>query len=66
MEGIRTLRYKLIHYLYGDNSWELYDLNKDPNELMNLYQQPEKAILIKELEAQMQELKKRYKLEVNN
>jgi arylsulfatase A-like enzyme len=36
-EGVRTDQYKLVHYLYGDNAWELYDLKKDPRELHNVF-----------------------------
>lgn len=35
--GIRTSRYKLIRFYKRVNSWELFDLQKDPNELNNLY-----------------------------
>ncbi|MGZ0655422.1 sulfatase family protein [Coraliomargarita sp. W4R72] len=35
-EGVRTQRYKLIHF-YQINAFELYDLQNDPNELENLY-----------------------------
>ncbi|MNL79551.1 hypothetical protein D3C87_2061820 [compost metagenome] len=35
--GIRTDRYKLIRFYKRVNSWELFDLHKDPNELSNLY-----------------------------
>jgi arylsulfatase A-like enzyme len=35
--GIRSDRYTLVRF-YGDiNSWELFDLQKDPSELHNLY-----------------------------
>jgi arylsulfatase A-like enzyme len=35
--GIRSDRYTLVRF-YGEiNSWELFDLQKDPNELHNLY-----------------------------
>jgi arylsulfatase A-like enzyme len=35
--GIRTERYKLIHF-YGElDEWELYDLERDPDELNNVY-----------------------------
>jgi len=36
-EGVRTEQYKLIHYLYDDNAWELYDLKQDPRELHNVF-----------------------------
>lgn len=35
--GIRNNRYKLIRFYKRVNSWELFDLQKDPNELNNLY-----------------------------
>jgi arylsulfatase A-like enzyme len=35
--GIRTDRYKLIHFYNDIDAWELYDLKSDPNEINNLY-----------------------------
>lgn len=35
--GIRTDRYKLIHFYYDSDTWELYDLEKDPSEMNNVY-----------------------------
>lgn len=35
--GVRTDRYKLIHFYHDIDEWELYDLEKDPNEMQNLY-----------------------------
>lgn len=35
--GIRTNRYKLIHY-YTVNEWELFDLNRDPDEMESLFE----------------------------
>jgi arylsulfatase A-like enzyme len=35
--GIRTERYKLIHFYYDKDEWELYDLEKDPQEMQNVY-----------------------------
>lgn len=32
-------RYKLIHFYFDVDEWELYDLEKDPDELNNLYGQ---------------------------
>ncbi|MEJ7736810.1 MAG: sulfatase [Chitinophagaceae bacterium] len=35
--GIQTGRYKLIRFYKRVNSWELYDLRKDPHEVYNLF-----------------------------
>src|SRR5690606_19531223 len=35
--GIRTDRYKLIHFYNDIDEWELYDLLKDPKEMRNVY-----------------------------
>ncbi len=38
--GLRTDRYKLIHFYYDLDYWELYDLAVDPREMNNLYGVP--------------------------
>ncbi len=35
--GVRTKRYKLVRFYKRVSSWELYDLQKDPNEMNNVY-----------------------------
>jgi len=35
--GVRTDRYKLIRFYKRVNTWELYDLKKDPSEMNNIY-----------------------------
>jgi len=35
--GVRTERYKLIHFYNDIDKWELYDLKNDPHEMVNLY-----------------------------
>ncbi len=35
--GIRTDRYKLIHFYDDIDAWELYDLKNDPQEVNNVY-----------------------------
>ena len=61
-EGVRTRRYKLIHFLYGDQGWEFYDLEKDPDEMMNLYGHPESRELVDTLKTELDVLKRRYGL----
>ncbi|MBN2175200.1 MAG: sulfatase [Bacteroidales bacterium] len=39
--GIRTDRYKLIHFYYDIDEWEMYDLLNDPHEMNNIYNKPE-------------------------
>ena len=56
-EGIRTSRYKLIHYLYGDQSWEFYDLKNDPDELDNQYNLIKNNQRIEDLKQRMHALK---------
>ncbi len=57
--GVRTKRYKLIHF-YKKNEWELFDLESDPNELNNLHGRPEHAGLFSELEAELKRLRAFY------
>jgi arylsulfatase A-like enzyme len=38
--GISTERYKLIHYYYDIDEWEMYDLQNDPQEMRNVYDDP--------------------------
>ncbi|MBP87939.1 MAG: sulfatase [Planctomycetaceae bacterium] len=57
--GIRTQRYKLIHF-YQFDEWELYDLEKDPDELTNLYGKPRYADLTGVLKRDLEELREHY------
>ncbi|MEQ9262915.1 MAG: sulfatase [Owenweeksia sp.] len=58
--GIRTDRYKLIHFYYDIDEWELYDLEKDPQEMKNQYDNPEYADIQKKLHGQLSELREQY------
>lgn len=60
--GIRTLRYKLIHFYYDADEWELYDLATDPSELVNLYGNPAYADLTRELKKQLIDLQAEYEV----
>ena len=65
--GIRTKTHKLIYY-YGANykgeyrtppGWELYDLEKDPTEIVNQYDNPEYADLVTELKQRLADTRQR-------
>ncbi len=58
--GIRTDRYKLIHFYQDIDEWELYDLEKDPREMNNLYADPSCTAIIKELKSELIQLQKQY------
>jgi arylsulfatase A-like enzyme len=51
--GLRTHRYKLIHYYHDIDQWELFDLEQDPGEMANLYGRPEYAELTKRLKREL-------------
>jgi arylsulfatase A-like enzyme len=67
--GVRTSRYKLIYY-YGEAlgtagsvdepktpEWELFDLDKDPLELNNVYHHPDYADVVVDLKKELYRLK---------
>ncbi len=58
--GIRTGRHKLMHFYQFGDEWELYDLQTDPDELHNLYGQPEQARLTAQLKQQLVTLQQYY------
>lgn len=59
--GVRTDRYKLIHF-YNEDEWELFDLQKDPNEMRSVYADPANADLVKDLKAELVRLQKLYQV----
>lgn len=58
--GIRTNRYKLIHFYYDVDEWELYDLRADPFEMQNVYNDPEYNSIKEDLHNRLEELRKQY------
>jgi arylsulfatase A-like enzyme len=58
--GIRTERYKLIHYYNDVDLWELYDLKEDPNEVVNLYDNHGYEKIIEQLKIELKKLQKKY------
>jgi arylsulfatase A-like enzyme len=59
--GIRTDRYKLIHFYYDIDDWEFYDLQNDPQELHNLMDDPRHQSTIDSLKRELENLKKFYR-----
>jgi len=65
--GIRTKQYKLLFYYgcdyKGQNrtppGWELYDLKKDPLEVVNEYDNPRYAGVVADLKARLAALRRR-------
>jgi len=55
-EGVRTARYKLIHY-YDVDQWELFDLQRDPLELNSVYAAPEFTVIKADLLGRLETLK---------
>jgi arylsulfatase A-like enzyme len=62
--GIRSERYKLIHFQKTDE-WELYDLKNDSEEMNNLYANPEHKVKILELKKGLKGLLDKYAVKVD-
>ena len=58
--GVRTERYKLIHFYNDINWWELYDMQADPSEMHNLYGEAEYEPVVKELKDELLKLQEQY------
>ena len=58
--GVRTDRYKLIHFYNDIDEWELYDLQNDPEEMNNIYNDPANKELIASLKVRLKELQVKY------
>lgn len=59
--GVRTDRYKLIHFYNDIDKWELYDLQKDPTEMKNVYGDPAYKSIAATLHQKLEVLRKQYK-----
>lgn len=60
--GIRTDRYKLIHFYDDVDEWELYDLEEDPNEMNSLVNNPDYDYLVDSLKVELDKLEIQYKV----
>ncbi len=59
--GIVTEDYKLAHFYYDVDEWELYDRKKDPLELNNVYHDPEYKEIVTKLTEDLYDLREKYK-----
>lgn len=59
--GIRTERWKYIHYFEQPEEFELYDIQNDPEEVNNLYGNPAFGDVVEQLRARMKELRRETK-----
>ncbi len=64
--GIRTDRYKLIHFYYDCDEWEFYDLSTDPDEVQNRIDDPECREIIQVLKGRLEVLRSEYKVPEND
>jgi arylsulfatase A-like enzyme len=57
MRGVRTSRWKLIHYIQNPQGHELFDLENDPEERRNLYDDPKYKQQAQELTARLEKFR---------
>tara|TARA_B100000780_G_scaffold37333_2_gene23281 strand:+ start:1479 stop:3095 length:1617 start_codon:yes stop_codon:yes gene_type:complete len=58
--GIRTQKYTLAHFYYNIDVWELYDLEKDPSQMNNIYEDPNYNTVVTELKVKLKNLMVKY------
>ncbi|TRX60162.1 sulfatase [Fulvivirga sp. M361] len=58
--GVRTERYKLIHFYHDIDTWELYDLKNDSEEMNNLYNTEGYRDIREDLHQKLKKLKIKY------
>ena len=58
--GVRTDRYKLIHFYNDINEWEMYDLENDPHEMNNIYGKADVKEIQNHLKVRLDELRVQY------
>lgn len=58
--GIRNERYKLVRF-YEFDEWEFYDLERDPDELVNEYENDAYAETIAKMKEDLEELRTEYR-----
>jgi arylsulfatase A-like enzyme len=58
--GISDKRYKLMHFYYDIDEWEMYDLEKDPMEMRSVYDDPEYAEIREDLHKRLEKIREKY------
>ena len=58
--GIVTREYKLVHFYYDIDEWELYDRKRDPREMQNLIDDPAYSAVADSLKIELDELRIKY------
>ncbi len=58
--GIATKEFKLMHFYYDVDEWELYDRKNDPNEVNNIFADPDYIQVVAELKQKLKELRVKY------
>ncbi len=59
--GIVSEDYKLAHFYFDVDEWELYDRKKDPQEMRNVYNDPAYADVVADLKKQLAAMRIKYK-----
>jgi len=59
--GIVTKEYKLVHFYYDIDEWELYDRKKDPLELNSVYNDPAYADVVATMKQKLKDIRVKYK-----
>ena len=59
--GIVSKEYKLVHFYYDIDEWELYDRKKDPNEINNVYDDPNYKDIVTKMSKELKDLRIKYK-----
>ena len=58
--GIVTKEYKLAHFYYDVDEWELYDRLKDPMEMTNVFDDPNYKETVAKLRSELKEIRMYY------
>ena len=59
--GIVNKDFKLVHFYFDVDEWELYDRLNDPNEMKNVYYDPNYKDVVEALTLELSDLRKKYK-----